>query len=92
MSDTIALIPARSGSKGVRDKNIQRLNDHPLIAYAIKAAHKVKAIQRVFVSTDSESYANVAKEYGAEVPFLRPGELSEDNSTDYDSFKTKLEL
>ena len=91
MSDTIALIPARSGSKGVRDKNIQRLNDHPLIAYAIKAAHKVKAIQRVFVSTDSESYANVAKEYGAEVPFLRPPELSEDDSTDIEWIRHTLQ-
>jgi 2-C-methyl-D-erythritol 4-phosphate cytidylyltransferase len=82
MLDTIALIPARSSSKGVRDKNIKRLNNHPLIAYAIKAAQKVKAIQRVFVSTDSEPYAKIAKEYGAEVPFLRPPELSEDDSTD----------
>ena len=82
MLDTIALIPARSGSKGVRDKNIKRLNNQPLIAYAIKAAQKVKAIQRVIVSTDSEPYAKIAKEYGAEVPFLRPPELSEDDSTD----------
>ena len=91
MLDIIALIPARSGSKGVRDKNIKRLKDHPLIAYTIKAAHKVKTIQRVFVSTDSESYAKVAEEYGAEVPFLRPAELSKDDSTDLEWIQHILE-
>jgi len=91
MLDTIALIPARSGSKGVRNKNIKLLNDHPLIAYTIKAAHKVKAIQRIFVSTDSESYAKIAKEYGAEVPFLRPPELSGDDSTDIEWIQHTLQ-
>jgi CMP-N,N'-diacetyllegionaminic acid synthase len=91
MLDTIALIPARSGSKGVRDKNIKRLNNHPLIAYTIKAAHKVKAIQRVIVSTDSEPYAKIAKEYGAEVPFLRPPELSEDDSKDIEWIQHTLQ-
>ena len=81
--NTIAIIPARSGSKGVPDKNINLLGRYPLIAYSIAAA-KLAGIPRVIVSTDSEQYAEFAKRYGAEVPFLRPVELSEDNSTDYD--------
>ena len=79
----IAIIPARSGSKGVPDKNIKLLGRYPLIAYSIAAA-KLAGIPRVIVSTDSEQYAEFAKRYGAEVPFLRPVELSEDNSTDYE--------
>ena len=81
--NTIAIIPARSGSKGVPDKNIKLLGRYPLIAYSIAAA-KLAGIPRVIVSTDSEQYAEFAKRYGAEVPFLRPVELSEDNSTDYE--------
>ena len=81
--NTIAIIPARSGSKGVPDKNIKLLGRYPLIAYSIAAA-KLAGIPRVIVSTDSEQYAEIAKRYGAEVPFLRPVELSEDNSTDYE--------
>lgn len=83
----IALIPARSGSKGVPHKNIRRLGKLPLIAYSILIAKMVKEIDRVIVSTDSEEYAKIAKEYGAEVPFLRPKHISGDESTDYDVFK-----
>ena len=75
--NTIAIIPARSGSKGVPDKNIKLLGRYPLIAYSIAAA-KLAGIPRVIVSTDSEQYAGFAKRYGAEVPFLRPVELSEE--------------
>ena len=80
----IAVIPARSGSKGVPDKNIKLLGGEPLISYSIAAAKKSKLINRIIISTDSEKYGSIAKGYGAEVPFLRPAELSEDNSTDYD--------
>jgi len=77
----IAIIPARSGSKGVPDKNIRLLGNHPLIAYSIAAA-KLSGIERVLVSTDSKKYAEIAEKYGAEVPFLRPTELAADQSTD----------
>lgn len=75
----IAIIPARGGSKGVPKKNIKLLNEKPLIAYTIEAAKQAKLFERVVVSTDSEEIAEVSKQYGAEVPFLRPAELSGDN-------------
>lgn len=87
MKKIIAVIPARSGSKGVADKNIKCLAGRPLIAYSIAAALLAKNIGRVIVSTDSENYANIARQYGAEVPFLRPTEISGDQSTDYDFIK-----
>ena len=77
-----ALIPARGGSKGVPKKNIKLLGGYPLIAYAIAAAKLSKKIERIIVSTDSEEIAEVARTFGAEVPFLRPAEISRDNSTD----------
>jgi len=83
----IALITARSGSKGVPHKNIRKLGELPVIAYSILLAKMVKEIDRVIVSTDSEKYALIAKEFGAEVPFLRPKHISGDKSTDLDAFK-----
>jgi N-acylneuraminate cytidylyltransferase len=80
--DIIALIPARSGSKRVPDKNIRLLAGHPLIAYTIAAALQSNVFTRVIVSTDSEHYADIARQYGAEVPFIRPKELSGDLSPD----------
>jgi CMP-N-acetylneuraminic acid synthetase len=77
-----AIIPARSGSKGVPKKNIIDLGGFPLIAYSIIAAKLSKCIDRVIVSTDSEEIATIAKKYGAEVPFLRPAELATDKSAD----------
>jgi len=76
------LIPARCGSKRVPDKNIRRLNDHPLMAYAIRSAIDSGIFDSVMVSTDSEDYADIARYYGAEVPFLRPSELAGDKSPD----------
>ena len=90
MSDVIAIIPARGGSKGVPHKNIIELNGHPLLAYSIAAA-KLAGVERVLISTDSEEYAEIAKHYGAEVPFLRPDELSNDQSTDYDFMRHAME-
>ena len=87
----MAFIPARSGSKGLVDKNIKLLNGHPLLAYTVRVACLTKSIDRVIVSTDSEKYASIAKEYGAEVPFLRPKEISRDDSTDLDSVSHALE-
>lgn len=84
MSKVIALIPARAGSKGVPNKNIRPLGGYPLLGWSIKAARKSKLIDRVIVSTDSEEYAKIAIQYGAEIPFLRPAEISGDRATDYD--------
>ena len=83
----IAVIPARSGSKGVPDKNIKLLAGKPLIAYSIAAAKKSKLINRIIVSTDSKKYADIAKKYGAEVPFIRPKRISTDKSSDISFFK-----
>jgi len=91
MANVVAVIPARSGSKGVVDKNIKLLAGYPLIAYSIAAAQLANNIDRIIVSTDSEKYASIAREYGAEVPFLRPPEVSGDNSTDYDFVKHLLD-
>lgn len=77
-----AIIPARSGSKGVKNKNIRPLHGYPMIAYTIAEAKLSKEIDRVIVSTDSEEYADIARKYGAEVPFLRPAEISGDFATD----------
>lgn len=82
-SDCIAIIPARSGSVGLPGKNVSMLGGHPLISYSIAAA-KLAGFNRVLVSTDSLEYAEIAKFYGAEVPFLRPIEISRDKSTDFE--------
>lgn len=79
----VALIPARGGSKGVPQKNIQLIKGYPLIAYTIIAGKLSKYIDRTIVSTDSEEIAHIAGCYGAEVPFLRPGELADDQSGDF---------
>jgi len=81
-SSIVALIPARSGSKRVIDKNIRNLNGHPLMAYTIAAARKSNIFSAVVVSTDSKKYADVARKYGAECPFLRPAEAAGDLSPD----------
>jgi CMP-N,N'-diacetyllegionaminic acid synthase len=78
----VGLIPARSGSKRIPDKNIRPFIDHPLIAYSIAAALQSKIFSDLIVSTDSERYAEIARYYGAEVPFLRPKELAGDISPD----------
>jgi N-acylneuraminate cytidylyltransferase len=77
-----AIIPARSGSKGVPGKNIRPLMGFPLIAWSIAAAHLAETVSRVIVSTDSQEYADIATRWGAETPFLRPAELSGDTATD----------
>jgi CMP-N-acetylneuraminic acid synthetase len=86
-NDILALIPARGGSKGVPGKNIKLLGGYPLIAYSICAAKMTKNIDRVIVSTDSKDIANISRKYGAEVPFMRPAEISCDNSTDLELFQ-----
>lgn len=78
----IGLIPARSGSKRVKHKNIRRLGDHPAIAYTIATAKASGVFDAVLVSTDSPLIADIAKHYGAEVPFLRPDEYATETSPD----------
>jgi len=83
----ISIIPARSGSKRVKNKNIRKLIGLPLLAHTIKHSLYSKLINRTIVSTDSNKYAKIAKKYGAEVPFLRPKNISGDRSTDLECFK-----
>lgn len=87
----IALIPARGGSKSIPKKNIIDLEGFPLIAYSIAAAKMSKCISRIIVSTDSQEIAEIAKKYGAEVPFLRPAEFAIDTAGDYEVFKHAME-
>lgn len=74
--EVLAVIPARSGSIAVKDKNIRLINGKPLMAWSIESALKSKFITRILVSTDSENYKEVAQKFGAEVPFLRPNNIS----------------
>lgn len=76
----LALIPARGGSKGIKDKNIYDLGGKPLISYTIEAAKGSKYSDDVVVTTNSQKIADVALKYGASVPFLRPGEFAQDTS------------
>lgn len=89
--NVVALIPARSGSKGVPNKNIRNLDGIPLIAYSIATALKSYYIDRVIVSTDSEKYAEIARNYGAETPFIRPKGISGDTATDVECFKHTID-
>lgn len=83
----IALIPARSGSVGIKDKNIVPLAGKPLLAHSIEFALSCPLIDRVIVSTDSEQYAGISRKYGAEAPFLRPAELSQNDTPDLPVFQ-----
>lgn len=78
------LVTARSGSKSIPDKNIKMLGNYPLISYRIQSALATKIDGDVWVSTDSEKYADIAKGYGAEIPFIRPGYLSTDDASSVD--------
>lgn len=80
---SVAFIFARGGSKGLPGKNIRLLGGKPLIAWSIEHALGVKRIERVIVSTDSEEIAFVARQYGAEVPFMRPAEMAHDDSPEW---------
>jgi len=83
----LALIGIRSGSKGLKNKNIKKLGDRHLVGWIINSAKKSKYINRIIVSTDSKNYAKISKKYGAEVPFLRPKELAKDNSNEIEFIK-----
>lgn len=89
--EILALIPARGGSKTVTRKNIQRLAGHPLVAYSIAAGLQAQRVSRVIVSTDDDEIAEISRAYGAEVPFLRPASLAQDETVDLPVFKHALE-
>jgi len=87
----IAIIPARSGSKGLPNKNIRILNGLPLIVHSILQAQKAGIFDEIFLSTDSQDYANIAIQNGANVPFLRSDELASDSASTWDCVKEALE-
>ena len=91
MGSVVALIPARGGSKGVPGKNIKSLNGKPLIAFTIEASLRSKSINRTIVSTDSDEIAQVSLDFGAEVPFMRPKELSGDAVLDFPVVKHAID-
>lgn len=87
----LAVVPARGGSKGLPGKNLRPLKGHPLVAYSILAGREATYVDRVLLSTDDNVIASVGKEYGAEVPFLRPAELAGDQSTDLQFWRHALD-
>lgn len=88
--EVLAIIPARGGSKGIPRKNINLFAGYPLISYSITAALQSNSVTRVIVSTDDEEIAAIARQWGAETPFLRPAELAQDNTTDLPVFQHAL--
>lgn len=87
----LAFIPARGGSQRIPNKNIKLLHGKPLMAYTIEAAKKSRHINRIVVSTDSEEIAAVARDYGAEIPFLRPKDIARTDSTEMQFFEHALD-
>ena len=87
----LAFIPARSGSKGLMNKNIRPLNGLPLMAHTILCAKQSGLFSEIHVSTDSQQYADIATEYGADVPFLRPEEFATNSASSLDTLKCVLE-
>jgi N-acylneuraminate cytidylyltransferase len=85
--NVFALVTARSGSKGIPDKNLKEIGNHSLLEWSIKSALKSSQITKVFLSTDSAEYAKLGESFGARVPFLRPVELASDTSIDLDVFE-----
>ncbi len=83
----IAVIPARSGSKSIKDKNIKKINAKPLIAYSIEQCFKSKVFEKIYISTDSKKYAKICKRYGPVEIVFRSKKISKDNSTDYQMIK-----
>ena len=90
MTEVLALIPARGGSKGIPRKNIRNFAGYPLLAYSIAAGQQADAVGRVVVSTEDGEIADVARDFGADVPFLRPAELAADDTTDLPVFQHAL--
>jgi N-acylneuraminate cytidylyltransferase len=87
----LAVIPARGGSRSIPRKNVRLLGGHPLVAYSIAAAKQAASLSRIIVSTDDPEVAEIARAYGADVPFMRPAELATDLSTDFHVFEHLLQ-
>ena len=87
----IVIIPARSGSKSLPNKNILPLKGKPLLCYSISYGLESDIVDKVIVSTDSEEFAEIAKTYGADIPFIRPAELAMDNTRDYPFMRHALD-
>lgn len=90
MTEVLAIIPARGGSKSIPRKNIRPFAGHPLIAYSIAAGLAAETVSRVVVSTDDEQIAAISRRYGAETPFMRPEEFSQDDTPDLPVFQHAL--
>jgi N-acylneuraminate cytidylyltransferase len=90
MADVLALIPARGGSKSIPRKNLRQLGGLPMIAHSIAQAKQSRLIDRVIVTTDDAEIGDVARQHGAEVPFMRPAEFAQDLSTDYEFVRHAL--
>lgn len=88
--EVLAIVPARSGSKSIPRKNAKLFHGHPLLAYSIAAALHAKSVSRVIVSTDGEDLAGIARQYGAEAPFLRPAQIAQDDTLDLPVFQHAL--
>ena len=88
----LAIIPARGGSKGLKNKNIKKLCSKPLIAWSIEAGLKSKYVDEIMVTTDSAEIAVISKEYGASVPFLRPLHLANDTATTFEAVKHAIDF
>lgn len=91
-SRILAIIPARSGSKGLKDKNIKIMNGKPLMSYSIDLAKRIGIIDKVFVSTENEEYAEIAIKYGADASFLRSEALASDSSNTWDTVKEVVKV
>jgi YrbI family 3-deoxy-D-manno-octulosonate 8-phosphate phosphatase len=89
-TEVLAVVQARGGSKGLPRKNLRLLAGHPLVAYSVASARAAKSVTRVIISTDDQEIAEVAREYGADVPFMRPGELAADDTPDFPLFEHAL--
>lgn len=87
----MALIPARAGSKGVPNKNVRSLGGHTLLEWSVAACLRSECVARTVVSTDSQEYADLSREFGAEAPFLRPSAISGDRSTDVEFIEHALD-
>lgn len=89
--EVLAIVQARGGSKGLPRKNLRLLRGHPLVAYSIASGLAARGVTRVIMSTDDEEIAEVAQQYGAQVPFMRPPELAADDTPDFPLFEHALE-
>ncbi len=88
--EVLAIVPARIGSKSIPKKNMRPFAGHPLLAYSIAAGRRAECTTRVIVSTDDQEIAEIARDYGAEVPFMRPAELAQDDTPDLPVFRHAL--